>query len=109
MFGKKKDLTLQVKDTNGKWKQVGADIGVSAMEAMKGQGLDIVASCGGECACSTCHVMVDPAYLNRLNAPSDDELDMLEYAGNAESNSRLACQIILRPEDDGLRLEIVPG
>ena len=106
MFGKK-DLTIHVKNTNGAWKEVGANNGTVAMEVIKKAGLNIIASCGGECACSTCHVMIEPAWLDKLPAPSDDELDMLEYAGNAESNSRLACQIKLGPELDGMRLEIV--
>jgi len=48
-------------------------------------------NCGGNCACSTCHVIVQEGY-DTLNEMSEDEMDMLDELENATETSRLACQ-----------------
>ena len=50
-------------------------------------------SCGGVCACSTCHVIVRKG-LETCNEPTDDELDMLEQARGLTMESRLGCQCV---------------
>lgn len=78
--------------------------GVSLMAAATGAGVPgIVAECGGQLRCATCHVIVDPAWVARLPAPSADEQAMLELtAVSRESGSRLSCQIMLTPDLQGL-------
>ncbi|KAE8714069.1 2Fe-2S ferredoxin [Hibiscus syriacus] len=64
-------------------------------------------ACEGSLACSTCHVIVtDTEYYNKLEDPSDEENDMLDLAFALTETSRLGCQIIARPELDGIRLAI---
>ena len=53
-------------------------------------------------ACATCHVIVDPAWFDRLPDPSEDEEDMLDLAYDIRKTSRLGCQIKLTEELDGL-------
>ena len=65
-------------------------------------------ACSGVMACSTCHVYVDEAWLAAVGAPSDAEEDMLDLAYQPRDNSRLACQLVLRPELDGMRI-LLPG
>ena len=55
-------------------------------------GVDIAHDCGGVLACSSCRVVVREG-LERLDAASDDEIDMLDRAGVAEPGARLACQV----------------
>jgi len=62
----------------------------------------IDADCGGACACSTCHVYVDPGWVDRLPPREDMESDMLDFAFEPQSNSRLTCQIKVTAELDGL-------
>lgn len=63
----------------------------------------IDADCGGACACSTCHVYVDPAWVDKLKPKEDMEIDMLDFAYEPdETRSRLTCQIKVTPELDGL-------
>jgi len=62
----------------------------------------IDADCGGECACATCHVYVDEAWLARTGTPSEQEASMLSFAATAAPNSRLSCQISMTPALDGL-------
>ncbi len=71
----------------------------------------IDADCGGECACATCHVYVDPAWLDRIGTPppGSQEETMLSFAAAAEPNSRLSCQISMRSELDGLVVRMPEG
>lgn len=74
--------------------------GTSVMQAAVSHGIDeIVAECGGNLMCATCHVYVEPAYLDALPDMGADEDAMLECveAERAE-NSRLSCQLVL-PDD----------
>lgn len=66
----------------------------------------IIAECGGACSCATCHVYVDDAWLNKLGEPSELEQAMLEAVCDLQSNSRLACQLQVTEELDGLVLRM---
>lgn len=73
------------------------------MEAAVQHGVrGIVALCGGACACATCHVYVDAAWLGKLQPREDMEEGMLECAFEPGENSRLSCQIHVTAELDGL-------
>lgn len=78
--------------------------GTSVMEGAIRNGIDgIVAECGGACMCATCHVYVDEAWLSRLDPIGDEQEEMLNVtAAERKANSRLSCQISMRPEFDGL-------
>ena len=56
-------------------------------------GIDMEHSCGGVCACSTCHIIVRQG-LDSCNESTDDEEDMLDLAPGLEPQSRLACQCV---------------
>jgi len=62
----------------------------------------IDADCGGECACATCHVYVDDAWANRIEAAGEQETSMLGFVDSVKNNSRLSCQIKVTPDLDGL-------
>jgi 2Fe-2S ferredoxin len=66
----------------------------------------IQAQCGGGCTCCTCHCWIAAPWLEKLQPPHKDELDILEYAWGRAANSRLACQVALCPELDGLQVEV---
>ena len=88
---------------NGKEHVVDVPEGWSVMEgAVKNLIPGIDADCGGACACATCHVYVDPAWLSKLHAKEDMEETMLDFAQDLEPNSRLSCQIKVTAELDGL-------
>ena len=77
--------------------------GLSVMEgAVKSNVPGIDADCGGACACATCHVYVDAAWVDKVGERSAMEESMLDFAENVESNSRLSCQIKVTDELDGL-------
>lgn len=66
----------------------------------------IEAECGGACACATCHVYVDDAWTSVVGEPEAMEEDMLDFGYDVRPNSRLSCQIRVRPELDGLVVSI---
>lgn len=66
----------------------------------------ILGDCGGTCGCGTCEVHVDEEWLAGLPEVADDEADMLSMSENFTNESRLACQIKLKPELDGLVVRI---
>lgn len=77
--------------------------GSTVMEtALKNDVPGIEAECGGACACATCHVYVDEAWQAAVGPPISMEEDMLDFASDVRPNSRLSCQITVKPELDGL-------
>lgn len=82
--------------------------GVSVMlGAIQNNIAGIEAECGGSCACATCHVYVDEAFLPILGPPSETERELLAVvAAEQKPNSRLSCQITLTPELNGLVVQI---
>ena len=63
-------------------------------------------TCEGQMACSTCHVIVDAADFGKLPEATEMEEDMLDLAAGARKTSRLACQIELTAELDGLTVHM---
>ena len=79
--------------------------GESVMEtAIKNSIPGIDADCGGACACATCHVYVDAAFMEKVGQPEDMEQSMLDFAENVQENSRLSCQISVSDDLDGLKV-----
>lgn len=72
------------------------------MVIAQSNGIDIEGACEGGMACSTCHVIVDPDWFDRLNPASEEEEDMLDLAFGLARTSRLGCQITMTDELDGL-------
>lgn len=66
----------------------------------------IVAECGGGCSCATCHVYIDESWLDKVDAPSDIELEMIGCVPDPKANSRLSCQIVVTEELDGLVVHV---
>lgn len=83
---------------------VDVPVGLSVMEGAVTNNIPgIDADCGGACACSTCHVYVEPEWLDKLPPKEDMETDMLDFAYEPdEERSRLTCQLKVTPELDGL-------
>jgi 2Fe-2S ferredoxin len=78
-------------------------VGLSVMEGAVKNGIPgIDADCGGACACSTCHVYVDPAWVDRLPKKEPMEEDMLDFAYQPNERSRLTCQLKVTPALEGL-------
>jgi 2Fe-2S ferredoxin len=69
----------------------------------------IECACSGIMACSTCHVVVDEKWFDKVGPPCEAEQDMLDLAYSPRDTSRLACQIVLTKEWDGLVVKLPKG
>ncbi len=102
-------VEIRVTDRDGAIRTVHCPPGQSLMRALKGCGFDIQAICGGIHACSTCHVYVEPAWFVRLAPPHQDEIEMLDGGESFRRDaSRLACQVPLTADLDGLVVTLAP-
>lgn len=92
----------------GRQRVVDVSEGLTVMEGARDNGiLGIEADCGGACACSTCHVYVDLAWVDRLPAKEAIEEDMLDFAYKPDPvRSRLTCQIKVTDALEGLVVQM---
>lgn len=88
----------------GKEHVVEVATGMTVMEGARDNNIPgIEADCGGACACSTCHVYVDPAWFGKLPPIDPMEEDMLDFAFEPKKDqSRLTCQLKVTDALDGL-------
>jgi 2Fe-2S ferredoxin len=96
-------------EQGGARREVDAPLGLSVLEIAHKHGVDIEGACEGSLACSTCHVIVDPAWIGKLAKPTEDEEDMLDLAFDLQETSRLGCQIIMTDALDGLEVKLPAG
>jgi 2Fe-2S ferredoxin len=96
---------------DGTQQKVEATSGASLMQAAVSHGVDaIVAECGGNAACATCHVYVDAAQVGLVGGPNDVEDEMLDFtSAERRTTSRLSCQIEISEELDGLLVHLPEG
>ena len=96
-------------ERDGTRREVDAPLGLSVLEIAHKHGVDIEGACEGSLACSTCHVIVDPAWFSKLAEPTEDEEDMLDLAFGLTETSRLGCQIVMTEALDGLVVKLPAG
>ncbi len=102
---------VRVIGRDGAERMIEADDGSALMDSLRDAGTGVEGTCGGACACGTCHVYIDAAWAARLPARSEDEQMMLDAIGElveVRATSRLSCQIRVEPGASGLALEIGP-
>ncbi|ARN83168.1 2Fe-2S iron-sulfur cluster-binding protein [Methylocystis bryophila] len=100
-------FTLETRE--GARSEVKAKDGVTLMKLIRRSGAEeLVAQCGGSCACATCHVYVSPREGVTLPPMRPDESRMLATAGERRMTSRLACQIKFDAALDGMHVTIAP-
>lgn len=99
-------ITVETPDGERIVLEAPTDMGLSVMEVMKANELNVPAICGGMAICATCHVEVlDSGELPEMN---DDEAFMIESLPHATEASRLSCQLRVTPELDGLVVRLMP-
>ena len=102
-------IRITYNDSEGNSRTVEAQQGSTVMETALREGVPgIEAECGGACACATCHVYVAPEWTEIVGKPEQMEEDMLDFAFEVRPDSRLSCQIKVRPALDGLTVTTPP-
>ena len=86
-------ITIKFLTQNGEEIETKSKIGSTLLDICLDNELDVEGACGGECCCSTCHVYLPKDLFDSLEAPDEDELDMLDLAIAVKDTSRLGCQI----------------
>ncbi len=100
-------INIIVEDRNGEQQpvEIPEEISLSLMEVLKASDYNILATCGGMALCATCHVQVLEG-LDKLPPPGDEEMDMLDTLPDAGFDSRLACQIRMNENLNGMVFRI---
>lgn len=80
--------------------------GISLLDVAHKNKVPLEGACEGSLACSTCHVIVDKDFFDMLEAPKEEEDDMLDLAFGLTATSRLGCQIILNDNLNGIKVKI---
>ena len=99
---------IHVTNRAGEKSEFEAETGISVMENLRDNDYEVEAICGGSCACATCHVYVEQAWLDKLPQQESDEQDLVGDEPTYQPNSRLSCQIEMTDDLDGLTLTIAP-
>jgi 2Fe-2S ferredoxin len=94
-------------EANGSEHVVDGKLGNSLMETAIHNGIrGLLAECGGACSCATCHLYIDAQWVSAVGEASGIEQDMLEMVVDRAACSRLACQVMVRADYDGLVVRI---
>ena len=102
------DIKINIQNNDGSITTLEAptDMGLSLMEFLKGNDYDILATCGGMALCATCHVCVVEG-VDKLTEISMDEYAMLDTLPNITDTSRLACQLRINDDLDGVVVKVL--
>lgn len=93
---------------DGSVHEVPAEPDKSVMEILREGGLDVAGSCGGNRICGTCHVYIEPSWMEKVGEPDADERELLEQFLHTQPTSRLSCQLRFHPTLDRLELTLAP-
>ena len=99
------EFTVEDRDGVQKHVEVPEEISLNLMEVLKASDYNILATCGGIALCATCHVQVLEG-LDNLPVATDLEMNMLDTLPNGNFDSRLACQIRINKELNGMVFRI---
>ncbi len=100
-------VNVTFKTPSGELREIRAAVGSTLMEAaVENEVEGIIGECGGSCACATCHVKLPKDWFERVGPPGDMEINTLYFRAHRQATSRLACQIVLSRELDGLHAEV---
>ncbi|MDE0061818.1 MAG: 2Fe-2S iron-sulfur cluster-binding protein [Gammaproteobacteria bacterium] len=101
--------TVHVTDRDGNAHRLHAAEGSVLMEVLRDGDMGIEAICGGQCACATCHCLIDPDWFGKTGARGGDEEDLVSCLDAYDAGrSRLTCQLRVSAELDGLSLTVAP-
>lgn len=99
-------ITVRFINAEGESQEAQGVDGQSLLDLAQAVGQPLEGTCEGQMACSTCHVIIDKDWFDKLPRAIEDEEDMLDLASGARRTSRLSCQINLTPELDGLVVHV---
>ncbi|CAM9179849.1 unnamed protein product [Chrysoparadoxa australica] len=93
-------------DEDGEKTTVLAPLGKSLLEVAHENDIELEGACGGDLACSTCHVILPQEYYDNLPEKQEEEEDMLDLAWGLTDTSRLGCQIEITKDLEGMTIQL---
>jgi ferredoxin len=99
-------ITFEASDGSGDKETVLANEGDSLLDIAHDNDIEIEGACGGEMACSTCHVILEKRIYDTLAPPKEEEEDMLDLAIGLTKTSRLGCQVCVTKDMDGMVVKL---
>jgi len=72
-------------------KEFEVEKGKTILEVALENGIHLEHACGGNCACTTCHIIVREG-MDHLSEMEDEEADRMDTATGITLHSRLGCQ-----------------
>lgn len=98
-------IRAQLRLADGREEALMLATGVSLMSALRAQGL-MQGICGGQKSCGSCRIEIDAIWPTRIPPPDRVEARLLAALNDPLPADRLACQIALTSELEGLRFAI---
>ncbi|CAM9474504.1 unnamed protein product [Ectocarpus fasciculatus] len=86
--------------------KVEAEVGATLLEVAHENDVELEGACGGDLACSTCHVVLPKEYYDKLDEKEEEEDDMLDLAWGLTDTSRLGCQIKVTRDLEGMLIKV---
>ncbi|XP_064374572.1 adrenodoxin-like [Dromaius novaehollandiae] len=101
-------VTVHFINRDGEKLTATAKEGETLLEVVVNQNLAIdgFGACEGTLACSTCHLIFERDVFQKLDAISDEEMDMLDLAYGLTETSRLGCQVCVKKSMEGLTVQV---
>lgn len=98
------DITFILRD--GRKEKFQFEDGQTILDVARKNGINLNSNCEGFGVCGSCHVFIEN-FFDKLCPPTDKENDTLDKVSGVTINSRLACQVILNKNLDGLIVRVV--
>ncbi|CAB9530671.1 Adrenodoxin, mitochondrial [Seminavis robusta] len=99
-------VSITYVEADGTEREVQAELGKNLLDVAHDNNVELEGACGGELACSTCHLVFEQEIYDTLPEKDDDEEDMLDLAFELTETSRLGCQILVTENFDGMKVKI---
>ena len=99
-------ITIHFIEEDGEKVTVSVNPGETLLDVAHKHGIDIPFLCGGSLACSSCHVIVEESFFDKIPSATEDEEDMLDLVFEIKPTSRLGCQIVFTEDLDGATFKI---
>ena len=93
-------------DADGDSETVQAEVGDSLLDVAHDNDIEVEGACGGEMACSTCHMILEEDLFESLPEIEEEEEDMLDLALGLTDTSRLGCQVFVTEDMDGISIKL---
>jgi ferredoxin len=99
-------IAITYMEADGTEKTVDAQVGQHLLDVAHNNNIELEGACGGELACSTCHLIFEQDVYDQLPEMESEEEDMLDLAFEVTDTSRLGCQIKVTEAMEGMKVRI---